>query len=233
MDHRENVTGVTGVTGGGPIDLRGRFEEIADVLDRVPSGRLVVLGPAGTGKSVLMVRLALDRLARRAPGERIPVILPLATWRPEAEPDLWEWAAELLGTRYASLATSTASARDIARELLRTGRLLPVLDGFDELPAAVRPQALRTLNGTLDRAARRRWPARRTATPAATRPNCWTLTAFPAARPSRRISSTSSCPPPMTRPSPPRARGGTGQPGTHTAGSPSSPATPGPWAPRR
>ncbi|GAA1087585.1 hypothetical protein GCM10009577_05800 [Streptomyces javensis] len=163
IDHWENVTavtavtavtGATGVSGGGPIDLRGRFEEIADVLDRVPSGRLVVLGPAGTGKSVLMVRLALDRLARRAPGERIPVILPLATWRPQAEPDLWEWAAELLGTRYASLATSTASARDIARELLRTGRLLPVLDGFDELPAAVRPQALRTLNGTLDRAAR-------------------------------------------------------------------------------
>ncbi|MFE2183665.1 NACHT domain-containing protein [Streptomyces sp. NPDC059455] len=157
IDHWENVTGVTditGVTGGGPVDLRGRFEEIADVLDRVPSGRLVVLGPAGTGKSVLMVRLALDRLARRAPGERIPVILPLATWRPQAEPDLWEWAAGLLGTRYPSLATSTASARDIARELLRTGRLLPVLDGFDELPAAVRPQALRTLNGTLDRAAR-------------------------------------------------------------------------------
>ncbi|MEV5775027.1 NACHT domain-containing protein [Streptomyces antimycoticus] len=147
IDHWENVTG------GGPVDLGGRFEEIADVLDRVPSGRLVVLGPAGTGKSVLMVRLALDRLERRAPGERIPVILPLATWRPQAQPDLWEWAAELLGTRYASVATGTASARDIARELLRTGRLLPVLDGFDELPAAVRPQALRTLNGTLDRAA--------------------------------------------------------------------------------
>lgn len=147
IDHWENVTGA------GPVDLGGRFEEIADVLDRVPSGRLVVLGPAGTGKSVLMVRLALDRLERRAPGERIPVILPLASWRPQAQPDLWEWAAELLGTRYASLATGTASARDIARELLRTGRLLPVLDGFDELPAAVRPQALRTLNGTLDRAA--------------------------------------------------------------------------------
>ncbi|MBO3675819.1 NACHT domain-containing NTPase [Streptomyces sp. NEAU-YJ-81] len=147
IDHWANVTG------GGPVDLGGRFEEIADVLDRVPSGRLVVLGPAGTGKSVLMVRLALDRLERRAPGERIPVILPLASWRPQAQPDLWEWAAELLGTRYASLATGTASARDIARELLRTGRLLPILDGFDELPAAVRPQALRTLNGTLDRAA--------------------------------------------------------------------------------
>ncbi|MBI0380648.1 hypothetical protein JBE27_31375 [Streptomyces albiflaviniger] len=49
---------------------------------------------------------------------------------------------------------ATVPARDIARELLRTGRLLPVLDGFDELPAAVQPQALRTLNGTLDRAAR-------------------------------------------------------------------------------
>ncbi|CAM5394941.1 hypothetical protein [Streptomyces mordarskii] len=76
IDHWENVAG------GGPVDLGGRFEEIADVLDRVPSGRLVVLGPAGTGKSVPMVRLALDRLERRAPGERIPVILPLATWRP-------------------------------------------------------------------------------------------------------------------------------------------------------
>ncbi|NEW69554.1 hypothetical protein G4H13_03785 [Streptomyces rapamycinicus] len=50
MDHWENVTGVTGVTGDGPIDLRGRFEEIADVLDRLPSGRLVVLGPSDTGR---------------------------------------------------------------------------------------------------------------------------------------------------------------------------------------
>ncbi|GHC83470.1 NACHT domain-containing protein [Streptomyces flavofungini] len=147
IDHWENITG------DGPLSLSGRFEEIADVFDRVPSGRLVVLGPAGTGKSVLVVRLALDLLERRQPGDKVPVILPLASWRPETEPDLWEWAAEALSRRYAALGTGTASARDICRELLRTGRLLPVLDGFDELPETVRPNALSTLNGTLDRAA--------------------------------------------------------------------------------
>ncbi|WP_172385567.1 NACHT domain-containing protein [Streptomyces sp. MNP-20] len=146
-DHWENITG------GGPVPLAGRFEEIAEVFDRVPSGRLVVLGPAGTGKSVLVVRLALDLLERRRPGEKVPVILPLASWRPDAEPDLWEWAAQELGRRHAGLGTGTASARDLCRELLRTGRLLPVLDGFDELPKAVRPHALTTLNATLDRAA--------------------------------------------------------------------------------
>lgn len=146
-DHWENITG------GGPVPLAGRFEEIADVFDRVPSGRLVVLGQAGTGKSVLVVRLALDLLERRKPGEKVPVILPLASWRPDAEPDLWEWAADALGRRHAGLGTGTASARDLCRELLRTGRLLPVLDGFDELPEAVRPRALTTLNATLDRAA--------------------------------------------------------------------------------
>jgi hypothetical protein len=39
---------------------------LADVLERVPTGRLVVLGEPGAGKTILMVRLVLDLLARRA-----------------------------------------------------------------------------------------------------------------------------------------------------------------------
>jgi len=37
------------------------------VLARVPTRRLVVLGEWGTGKTMLMVRLVLDLLARREP----------------------------------------------------------------------------------------------------------------------------------------------------------------------
>jgi hypothetical protein len=39
---------------------------LADVLERMPTGRLVVLGEPGAGKTILMVRLVLDLLARRA-----------------------------------------------------------------------------------------------------------------------------------------------------------------------
>ena len=50
--------------------LDGKGRELADRLSRVPTGRLVVLGAPGAGKTILMVRLILDLLgslgARRA-----------------------------------------------------------------------------------------------------------------------------------------------------------------------
>ena len=52
----------------GPGDLAGKGRKLADVLVRVPTGRLVVLGEPGSGKTMLMVRLVLDLLARRANG---------------------------------------------------------------------------------------------------------------------------------------------------------------------
>src|SRR4029077_19457601 len=57
-----------GTWAAGPDDLAGEGGELADVLARVPTGRLVVLGEPGAGKTMLMVRLVLDLLARRAAG---------------------------------------------------------------------------------------------------------------------------------------------------------------------
>jgi hypothetical protein len=48
--------------------------QLVDVLARVPTGRLVVLGEPGTGKTVLMVRLVLDLLARRESGRAQRVV---------------------------------------------------------------------------------------------------------------------------------------------------------------
>ena len=67
----------------GPDDLAGEGSELADVLGRAPTGRLVVLGEPGAGKTMLMVRLVLDLLARR--GEGGPSrSWPL--WRPGTRP---------------------------------------------------------------------------------------------------------------------------------------------------
>ena len=49
----------------GPDDLAGKGGELVELLARVPTGRLVVLGEPGSGKTMLMVRLVLDLLARR------------------------------------------------------------------------------------------------------------------------------------------------------------------------
>lgn len=50
---------------------------------RIPSGRLVVLGRAGSGKSILAIRFVLDLLKdRTASAEPVPVIFSLASWDP-------------------------------------------------------------------------------------------------------------------------------------------------------
>jgi predicted NACHT family NTPase len=58
----------------GRSDLAGNGGQLVDVLARVPTGRLVVLGEPGTGKTVLMVRLVLDLLARRESGRAQRVV---------------------------------------------------------------------------------------------------------------------------------------------------------------
>ena len=49
------------------------------VMAQVPTGRLVVLGEPGAGKTMLMVRLVLDLLARRVVGGPVPIWSP---WHP-------------------------------------------------------------------------------------------------------------------------------------------------------
>ena len=53
---------VEGLYKRGSSDLAGHLPEITDIYRGIPSGRLVVLGRAGSGKSVLAVRFVLDLL---------------------------------------------------------------------------------------------------------------------------------------------------------------------------
>lgn len=113
--------------------------------------RLVVLGGAGAGKSVLALRLACELLAERGREEEgpVPVLVPLASWNPRR--GLFRWMAEQLADEHPGACTPVpgAPAVEIAFALLRTGRVLPVLDGFDELPSGVRRAAMRELTLSL------------------------------------------------------------------------------------
>jgi hypothetical protein len=146
VDHWANIRRAPARTDSGPLALAGQLEQIVEIYHRIPSGRLVVLGKAGSGKTVLTTRLALGLLATRASGDPVPVIISAAGWNPEASP-LRSWLGERLVRDYPGLAhLVTASGESLAIELVKTGRILPILDGFDEIAAGLQRAALEQLN---------------------------------------------------------------------------------------
>lgn len=147
FDHWSNIR--TGERSDQPLPLDGDVAEIYRLYGLVPSGRLVILGEPGAGKSVAALRLGLELLERREPDGRVPVILPLASWNP-GETGLWRWAAQRLATEHPELAAPTGFGTVLAEEVAAPERLLLILDGLDEMPAERRAVALRTLNDSRD-----------------------------------------------------------------------------------
>jgi MYXO-CTERM domain-containing protein len=88
--------------------------------------RMVVLGPPGGGKTVLLTAFIVQTLRDRAKHPcAIPVRLDLASYDPFRS-DLPAWIAARISVRY--------GINDvIARRLIDTGRVLPVLDSLDEM----------------------------------------------------------------------------------------------------
>ena len=125
--------------------------ELVDVLARVPTGRLVVLGEPGSGKTMLMVRLVLDLLARRTGGDPVPFLVSVASWNP-TEQDLRDWLGTQLLIDHPALAGPPPEGMTEptqAAALLASGLILPILDGLDEIPEQVRGPAISRINDAL------------------------------------------------------------------------------------
>lgn len=133
-----------------PLALAGRIEHLAQLYRSVPSRRLVILGPAGAGKTVLASRLVLDLLASPRPGEPVPVIFSVGSWNPTTTP-LNLWMAGQLARDHPGLAAPAGpGGATRAAALIEAGRVLPILDGFDEIHPGLHQDALRRLNATPD-----------------------------------------------------------------------------------
>lgn len=147
MDRWENIRRVSPGETAKPLQLNGHLPEIADIYRRIPSGRLVVLGRAGSGKSVLAVRFVLDLLRTRERGDAVPVVFSLGSWNPVTTA-FRDWLAGQLVRDHPGLAASTRGGSNLATQLVEADRILPVLDGFDELAEGLHQPALDALNAT-------------------------------------------------------------------------------------
>jgi nucleoside phosphorylase len=148
MDHWPVINGARGRAE--PVDLSGHGDHIVETFDRVPSRRLVVLGRAGAGKTIITTRFVLTVLADRSSGARrpVPVIFALGSWDPTAS-TLRDWQIDQLTSTYPILAGRDATGATLAATLLASGRIMAVLDGFDEISAGLRADAIVGINASL------------------------------------------------------------------------------------
>jgi hypothetical protein len=103
-------------------------------LSQVPSRRLVLLGETGSGKTELLYQL-MDALLDEPSSDRIPVLIPAASWD-AATTGFADWVAGWLAGTYSFLdrAAPGRDRRTLAEALLAERRLAIVVDGLDELP---------------------------------------------------------------------------------------------------
>jgi hypothetical protein len=132
-----------------PEALAGLDEvDLQQILEKVPTGWLVVLGESGSGKTMLMLRTLLEILDRRAVRDPVPVIVPMASWNP-ADDSLLDWLGKRLPIDYPGLGANLEPGdpgTTIISMLLDRQKIMPILDGLDEMPAKARKMAISQLD---------------------------------------------------------------------------------------
>jgi hypothetical protein len=136
------------------ISSSGLREGNKDALHRVygglPSGRLLLIGPPGSGKSAAAILLLLAALRYReqaTPDDQaqipVPVLFTLHGWDPASGESVTDWMAGKLAETYPLF--RGRAGRRAAIDLLAAGRVAGFLDGLDEIPESVRPAVLEAL----------------------------------------------------------------------------------------
>jgi energy-coupling factor transporter ATP-binding protein EcfA2 len=115
--------------------------------------RLLIVGNPGVGKTVLLLKLALNLLGESGPGNQdpFPVIFNCASWSEKFE-RFEDWLIEMFNI-------SEGLSKEFAGQLLKNERIIFLIDGFDELARnedeqiakEIRAKFLESLNNYLDR----------------------------------------------------------------------------------
>ncbi|MGH3900029.1 MAG: hypothetical protein ACRDTA_17675 [Pseudonocardiaceae bacterium] len=134
----------------GQLLAGGQRSQLFAVYGGIASGRVVVVGAPGAGKSGAAILLLLDALAHR---DRIddtqrarvpvPVLFTVHGWDP-ASCSVQDWLSARLAADYPLF--QHRGGYDEAKALVDDGKIALILDGLDEMDEAARPTALQALN---------------------------------------------------------------------------------------
>ncbi|GGQ82389.1 hypothetical protein GCM10010166_60670 [Couchioplanes caeruleus subsp. azureus] len=103
---------------------------------------LAVIGDAGAGKSTTAAGFVREQLRSRENHEAVAVLLPMSTLT--SVTDILGWVVDAIPSAYPELRTHGVTDEQLWR-LVRSGRLLLVLDGLDEVPAGDRGPVVRAV----------------------------------------------------------------------------------------
>jgi DNA polymerase III delta prime subunit len=122
---------------------------ILSVFDELGAGRtLLILGEPGSGKTITLLQLARDLIARAEQDVDylIPVVVNLSSWTPTrrrgrrtAPQSIADWVVEELSSKY-------QVPRHLGKDWVKKQQLLLLLDGLDEVKAADRDACVNALN---------------------------------------------------------------------------------------
>ena len=145
------LPGLTAVSSSGLCE--GNEEALHRIYGGLPSGRLLLIGPPGSGKSAAAILLLLDALRYReqtTPEDQaqvpVPVLFTLHGWHPDSGESATDWMVGKLAEPYPMF--RGRAGYHAATNLLTAGRVAVFLDGLDEIPESVRPRVLEALADT-------------------------------------------------------------------------------------
>lgn len=121
-------------------------QSLGQIFDEM-GGSLLILGEPGSGKTITLLQLARELLARSEdnPGHAVPVVFNLSSWAATGF-EFGRWLEDEMAAKYQI--PSKVGSVWLANKLVT-----PLLDGLDEVPAASRSACVEEINAFNNRAA--------------------------------------------------------------------------------
>lgn len=118
------------------MNLAGGIQTVLETYESVPSGRLVILGKAGAGKTALSIQLSLALLEKaNSSDDHLPLPISVHNWIAGETGISFRYFLEReLISRYPYMGGSLRSGNSLASSILAEGCILPVIDGLEQLP---------------------------------------------------------------------------------------------------
>ena len=129
---------------------KGELRDLHAVYGGLGSGRMVIVGAPGSGKTGAAVLLLLAALRHREqvpekdrPRVPVPVMFTLPGWDPNTQ-RVQDWLVARLCETYPLFAGKGGALE--AAKAVGAGKVAVILDGLDEIPEELRPVALQALS---------------------------------------------------------------------------------------